>query len=60
VAIRRSSATAAAVTGAGFNLADPLLGDTQLLAELVEGLLAGAFQAEAADDDLSLAVVEPG
>jgi hypothetical protein len=45
--------------GAGLDLADPLLGDPKFLAELIKSLWAGAFQAEAADDDLSLTVVEP-
>ncbi len=47
------------VLGAGLDLADALLGDAQLAAELFEGLLAGAADAEAADDDPPLAVVEP-
>ena len=47
------------LSSAVFELADPFLGNPEFLAELIEGLLAGACQAVAADDDLSLAVVEP-
>src|SRR5262249_57431954 len=47
------------VLGARFDLADAFLGDAQLAAELLEGLLAGAAQPEAADDNLALALVEP-
>jgi hypothetical protein len=36
------------VSGAVFELADPLLGDPEFLAELIEGLLARPVQAEAA------------
>src|SRR4051794_23825407 len=41
------------------DLADAFLGDPQLAAELFQGLLAGAVDAVAADDDPPLAVVEP-
>ena len=41
------------VLSTGFDLTDALLGDTQLAAELFQRLLAGAPQAEAADDDLA-------
>ena len=47
------------VLGAGLDLADAFLGDPQLAAELLQGLLAGAVEAVAADDDPPLAVVEP-
>src|SRR5262249_22616659 len=45
--------------GLRLDLADPLLGDPHLLAELLQGHLAGAPEAVAADEDLPLAVVEP-
>ena len=47
------------VLGARLDLSDPLLGDPEFPAELFEGLLAGPLEAEPADDDLPLAVVEP-
>src|SRR5262249_52787119 len=47
------------VLGARLDLSDPLLGDAQLAAELLPGLLADAAKSEAADDDLPLALVEP-
>src|SRR5207245_886308 len=47
------------VLGAGLDLADALLGDPQLAAELLEGLLVGAVDPEPADDDPPLALVEP-
>src|SRR5690349_4479074 len=47
------------VLGAGLDLADAFLGDAEFAAELLEGLLVGAADAEPADDDPTLAVVEP-
>src|SRR5207247_381119 len=40
------------------DLADALLGDAQLAAELLEGLLVGAADAVAADQNVPLSVVE--
>src|SRR5262249_13532782 len=39
------------VLGTGLDLADAFLGNPQLAAELLQGLLAGTAQTEAADDD---------
>src|SRR5512142_1606676 len=46
------------LAGLGFELADALLGDAQLVAELFQGLLRRAPEAEPAGEDAPLAVAQ--
>src|SRR6266852_1837391 len=47
------------VLSAGLDLADALLGDAKLAAELLESLLVGTIDSKAANNDPPLALVEP-